>query len=103
MFVLRNTLLAVSAVLDMALDFYVLVLIVRVVISWVSPDPYNPIVQFLYSVTEPVLSRARRFMYGTLRVPMSGIDFSPLLVIFLVYFIKLALVASLRDLALSFG
>lgn len=103
MFVVRNLLLAIASVLDMALQLYLIVLIVRVLISWVSPDPYNPIVRFLHTVTEPVLRPTRELLYRRLGVPMTGIDFSPILVIFLVYFLQIALVRSLRDLAMALG
>ena len=93
MFVLSNLLFATANLLDMALGLYTMVLIGRAVISWVSPDPYNPIVQFLYKVTEPVLRPVRQ------RLPVTGIDFSPLVVIFAIMFVQSALIASLRDLA----
>ena len=93
MFVLSNLLFATANLLDMALGLYTMVLIGRAVISWVSPDPYNPIVQFLYKVTEPVLRPVRQ------RLPVTGIDFSPLVVIFAIMFVQSAVIASLRDLA----
>ena len=55
MFVAGNFVSALAMVLDMVLTFYMWVIIARAVLSWVNPDPYNPIVQFLYKVTEPVL------------------------------------------------
>jgi YggT family protein len=98
MFVMSNFLYAAATVLSMAITFYTWILIARAVISWVNPDPYNPIVRFLYSVTEPVLYRVRRtfsFAY------VSGIDFSPMIVILGLYFLQIFLVRSLQDLALS--
>ncbi|MBN1967113.1 MAG: YggT family protein [Anaerolineae bacterium] len=50
-----------------------MVLLARVLISWVNVDPYNPIVQLLYQVTEPVLEPLRRVLPQT-----PGVDFSPL-------------------------
>jgi YggT family protein len=71
------------------------IIIVRALISWVNPDPYNPIVQFLMRSTEPVLRPVRRL------IPMGriGIDFSPLIVLFAIIFLRQALVASLHQLA----
>jgi YggT family protein len=68
-------------------------IIARALLSWVNPDPYNPIVRFLYNVTEPVLSFLRR------RVPLvfGGLDLSPLLVIFAIVFLRIFLVQTLRD------
>ena len=90
-----NFLNAVAIVLDVVLTAYMWVIIARAVISWVNPDPYNPIVQFLYRVTEPVLRPIRR------RLPFgnSGIDFSPFLVILLILFFQYFLVASLKEAA----
>jgi YggT family protein len=65
------------------------------VISWVSPDPYNPIVQFLYRATEPVLEPIRRKLPGG----GFGIDISPLIVILAIYFLRIFLIGSLQDIA----
>jgi YggT family protein len=81
-------------VLDKALDIYVYIIIGRAIISWVNPDPYNPIVRFLYKATEPVLYRVRRFMPD-----MGGLDLSPLVVILAIYFIKAFIVKSLYMMA----
>lgn len=95
MFILANFLNAVAGVLDMLLWLFMLLVIARAVISWVSPDPRNPIVRFLYAVTEPLLYQVRR----RLPVYYGGIDFSPVVVIAAIYFLDAFLVASLRDLA----
>ncbi|MFH1243418.1 MAG: YggT family protein, partial [Pseudomonadota bacterium] len=60
MFVAGNFLAAIAKVIDIALTLYMWIIIARAVISWVNPDPYNPIVRFLTSVTEPVLFQIRR-------------------------------------------
>ncbi len=71
------------------------VIIIRALLSWVSPDPYNPIVQFLNSITEPVLYRVRQL------IPMSGvgIDFSPIIVILAIIFLQSFLVNSIGMIA----
>lgn len=99
MFVLSNFLLAVAQVLSVVLWLYMWIVIARALISWVNPDPYNPIVRFLYNATEPLLYRVRR------AVPFfaGGFDFSPLLVLLGIYFLQIFLVESLRDVALSLG
>ena len=73
---------------------YMWVIIIRALLSWVNPDPYNPIVQFLYSITEPVLYRIRQL------VPMTGIgiDFSPIIVLLAIVFLQGFLVESLAAL-----
>jgi YggT family protein len=95
MFVLSNLLFAIAGVLDMILTLYLFIVIARALISWVNPDPRNPIVRFLYNATEPVLYRVRRVLPY-----VGGIDFSPLVVIVAIYFLQGFLVASLRDVAL---
>jgi YggT family protein len=98
MFVAGNFLGAVATVLDMVLEFYKWVVIIAAVLSWVNPDPYNPIVQFLRKVTEPVLYPIRRAMGGF----GMGIDLSPLIVIVIIIFLQSFLVASLRQAAMQF-
>ena len=73
---ISNFLSACAIVIDWVLKIYMWVLIARVVLSWVSPDPYNPIVRFIHNLTEPILYQIRR------RLPMvyGGLDLSPLIV-----------------------
>jgi YggT family protein len=97
MFILANLIEALAAVLNMLLTLYMWIVIARAVISWVNPDPYNPIVRFLYAVTEPVLYRLRR----ALPIYAGGIDFSPILVFVVILFLQRFLVQSLYDLAQS--
>jgi YggT family protein len=95
MLVFRNLLVAVATVLDYVLVFFMFITIARAVLSWVSPDPYNPIVRFIHNVTEPVLYQIRK------RLPMmyGGIDFSPIVVILIIIFLRIFLVDSLEGLA----
>jgi YggT family protein len=94
MFVMGNVLLGVATVLDYALWFYMWIIIARALISWVNPDPWNPIVQFLDRATEPVLSPIRRTLGWRM-----GIDLSPLIAIVAITFLQIAVVQSLKDLA----
>ena len=96
MFILGNFLSATAQILKIALELYMWVIIIRALLSWVNPDPYNPIVQFLNSITEPVLYRVRQF------IPMSGIgiDFSPILVILVIIFLQSFLVNSISMIAM---
>lgn len=99
MFVFSNLLIAIAKILDIGLSLYMYIVIARAVLSWVNPDPYNPIVRFLNSVTEPVLFRIRR------RLPLffGGIDFSPILVILVIIFIQSFVVQSLVQMAARIG
>ena len=95
MLVLGNFLYALSVVVDYAVTIYLWVVIARAVLSWVSPDPYNPIVRFIHNVTEPVLSRIRR----ALPLNLGGIDISPIIVMMAVIFLQKFLVGSLVGLS----
>ncbi|MCB5230295.1 MAG: YggT family protein [Candidatus Cloacimonas sp.] len=64
--------------LEKLADLYILLLVIRAVLSWFSPDPYHPLYRFLINVTEPVLSPLRSIL------PDTGIDFSPLVAILLI-------------------
>jgi YggT family protein len=96
MFVVSNVLIGVATVLDYALWFYMWIIIARALISWVNPDPWNPIVQFLDRATEPVLSPIRRWLGWRI-----GVDLSPLVAIVAIMFVQIAVVQSLKDLALQ--
>jgi len=95
MFALTYLLEALANILDLVLTIYMWVIIARALLSWVNPDPFNPIVQFLYKVTEPVLSWIRA------RVPVvfGGLDLAPLMVLLAIYFLRLYLVRVLLHLA----
>lgn len=97
MYVFGNLLLAAAKILNIVLVLYMWIVIVRALLSWVNPDPYNPIVQFLYSATEPVLERVRRIL------PISGmgIDFSPIAVILAIIFLQTFVVSSLTRFAIQ--
>ncbi|MBW2473166.1 MAG: YggT family protein [Deltaproteobacteria bacterium] len=71
---------AIFQVLQAILSIYFWIVIGRAVISWVNPDPYNPIVRFLYNATEPVFSRIRRI----LPLQFGGMDFTPIALLILI-------------------
>ena len=96
MFVAGNFLNALAQVLDVVLTLYMWVIIISALISWVNPDPNNPIVRFLHIATEPVLRPIRRNLTFRLRM---GIDFSPIIAILCIMFLKYFLVQSLLDIA----
>jgi YggT family protein len=96
MFIAGNLLQAIATILDTILWIYMWVIIIRALISWVNPDPWNPIVQFLDRVTEPVLYQIRR----RLGMGAMGFDFSPIIAILIIMFVQIAVVGSLKDLAI---
>ena len=95
MFIIGYLLMAVARVLDYVLLFFMLVIFARAVLSWVNPDPYNPIVRFIHGVTEPVLYRIRR----TIPIAFGGIDFSPIIVFLGIVFLREFLVNSILELS----
>ena len=99
MFAVGHLIEALATILDLALTVYMWVIIARALLSWVNPDPYNPIVRMLYNVTEPVLGWVRS------RVPVvfGGLDLSPLLVLLGIVFLQRFLVSTLFDLARRIG
>ena len=94
MFVFANFLIAVAKIIDILLTAYTWIIIAQAIVSWVRPDPYNPIVRFLYAVTEPVLRPIRRY----LPVSWGGFDFSPLIVLLALVFLQEFLIKSLIQL-----
>jgi len=97
MFVVNNFIMAIAQLIDFLLTAYMWIIIGRAIISWVNADPYNPIVRFLFNITEPLLSRIRRL------VPMSvgGIDFSPMILIMAIMFLQSFLVPTLKQMGMG--
>lgn len=94
MFIFANLLIAIARISDTLLSVYMWIIIISALISWVNPDPYNPIVRFLHTVTDPVLRPIRRRLgFGI------GIDFSPMVVILAILFVKYFLIQSLIEFA----
>ena len=94
MFILGNFIQAVAYILDIILSIAWWLILIRALISWVNPDPFNPIVQFLYRTTEPILQPIRRFM------PRITIDFSPIVAWLFIAFLRRFLIQSLYVLSL---
>lgn len=99
MFVMNNFIMALAQLLDFLLSAYLWMVVGRAVISWVNADPQNPVVRFLYEVTEPLLSRIRRW----LPLSMGGIDFSPMILILAIMFLQSFLVPTLKQMARAMG
>ena len=96
MFVLGNVCQAVAMILDKVIRLYSIVIMIAVLVSWVSPDPFNPVVQFLRSVTEPLFAWVRRHLPFAV---VGMIDLSPLIVLIFFQFLQMVVVHSLFDLA----
>jgi YggT family protein len=96
MFVLGNFIIAIAQVFNIALTIYLWIVIIRAFISWVSPDPYNPVVQFLHKATDPVLGPIARAL-----PPMGGMDISPIILILIIYFLQWFVVKTLIQVGLA--
>ncbi len=94
MFVLGNFVDALATVINILLTIMYWLILIRAIISWVNPDPFNVLVQFLMRTTEPVLEPIRRLL------PPMAFDLSPIIAFFMILFLRKFLVASLYDLAL---
>ena len=92
--------LTVAELLNLLLNIYFFTILIQVILSWVNPGGYNPAVALLYSLNEPILSRARRLI-----PPISGFDLSPIVVFIGIQLIKMLLVAPIADIGkrLAFG
>jgi YggT family protein len=99
MFVLGNLLNALAGVLDIVLQLLLIVVFVNALLSWVRPDPGNPIVMFLDRVSDAVCNPIRR-LFPTV---FGGIDFAPFIAMLAIWFVQRVLVDSLRDLAARLG
>ncbi len=99
MFVISNFLNALASLVNFVLSAYMWVIIGRVIISWVNADPYNPIVRFIYDITDPLLQRIRRYIpiFG------GGLDFSPMILILAIIFLRSFLVPTLHHWARTLG
>lgn len=94
MFVMGNFIIAVARVLDLGLNILYWLILIRALVSWVNPDPNNPIVHFLYRSTEPILQPIRR------RMPFMSFDLSPIIAFVAIVFLRAFLVSSLFDLGM---
>jgi YggT family protein len=97
MFILANFISALASILNTVLTVFYWIILIRALLSWVSPDPYNPIVKFLYQVTEPILEPIRRILPFSLKM---GIDISPIIAFLAIWFLKDFLIRTLFDWAM---
>lgn len=95
MFILGNFIEALAQLLNIVLTIYIWAIILRAILSWINPNPYNPFMVFLAKATEPVLGFVRQFIPD-----LGGIDLSPMVVILVLYFVKGFLVKTLFQVAL---
>jgi YggT family protein len=95
MVIINNFLAAIAEIVHLAIMLYIYVIIARVVISWLSVNPYNQLVQFIYRITEPPLAWIRRYVPS-----IAGLDISPVILFFGLIFLDRFFVATLRFMAI---
>ena len=95
MIVLQTLIEAIANILNMVIGLYIWIVIIAALISWVRPDPYNPIVQILYRLTEPVYALIRRYIPTN----FGGFDIAPLILILALQFFQMFVVKLLLILA----
>lgn len=81
---------AIPGILKLALDIFLFAILIRALLSWVNPDPYNPAVSLLARLTDPLMRPAQRLIR-----PISGIDLSPMAVIIALILIEMLLIPPL--------
>lgn len=86
--------LSIADLLGLAINVFIFSILIQVIISWVSPGMYNPVMGLLHSLTEPLLGPARRVI-----PPISGLDLSPIIVLIVLQLASMLMVAPIRDLA----
>jgi YggT family protein len=98
-----SLLLILLLILDRALGLYMLVIVVRAVVSWFRPNPRNLLVRFLYAVTDPVLNPVRDLLYYRLRLNLGGLDVSPLVVLAALWAVRALVIPWLLGLVRGFA
>ncbi len=84
--------LAIADLLSLAINVFLVAILIQVILSWVSPGVHNPVTSLLWRLNEPLLGPARRLL-----PPISGLDLSPIVVLILLQLLKILLVAPIRD------
>ena len=93
----------VLLIVDRALGVYMLVIVVRAVMSWFRPNPRNPVVKFLYAVTDPILYPVRDFIHYRLRLNLGGLDISPLVVLAALWALRALVIPMLVKIVVGWG
>lgn len=73
----------VITVIDVAFEVYIVLMFVRIVLSWIRHNPYQPVIKFIYEITEPVLAFFRRII-----PPLGVVDLSPIVAFFVMGLVK---------------
>jgi YggT family protein len=94
MFVFGNFIYGVAYVIENILNIYFWIILIRAVMSWIQPNPYNPLVRIIYKLVDPVTYRISRII----PTRIGAIDFAPFILMILIIFLQKFLVRSLFEL-----
>ncbi len=97
MYLISYFLLAVAEVLDVLLTVFMWTVVARAVLSWVNPDPLNPLVRLIRNITEPAI----RLVRSKMPIFYDGMDFSPIIVFLFIIFLRIFVISSLTQAARS--
>ena len=100
MFVLGNLFIALAKVIELGINIYIFLIVIRAIISWL-PVPHNPLVEYLYRLTDPFLDRIRGWIFRMFPTYSLPLDFSPILAILLLYLIRVFAVSTLVRIGIS--
>ncbi|MDH5258544.1 MAG: YggT family protein, partial [Gammaproteobacteria bacterium] len=95
-FPLGMLVIAIAKLIGLAITVFIFSILIQVVISWVNPGVYNPVVGLLYQINEPVLGRARKIV-----PPIHGFDLSPIVAMIALQLISMLVVAPISDFGVS--
>lgn len=98
MFVLSQFLESLALLISLVFNILYFILVIRIILSWVNPDPYNEIVQVIYRISDPILLPFRR-----LPLQVGGIDFSPIVAFLVLAFLRNFIVNVLYQVAARVG
>ena len=98
MFIFAELFKSLALLVSLIFNILYFLLVVRIILSWVNPDPYNEIVQIIYRVTDPILMPFRR-----LPLQLGGIDFSPIVAFLVLSILKSFIVNILYQIAYRLG
>ena len=93
MFILGNFLIAIGRVLHIVIYFFYFVIIIAAVLSWLRPNPYHPVINIIYRLSDIIVNPIRRFV-----PPLGFVDISPFITLLILYFIDLFIVRSIIQL-----
>jgi YggT family protein len=89
---------SIAELIELLINVFIGAILIQVILSWVAPASYNPLIGLVHKIADPVLAPARRIL-----PPLSGIDFSPLVVLIVLQLLKILVVSPIVDFGYHLG